>query len=135
MSKIKVADIKANDLVEFTTTLIQGIIAGGTTLSGLVTSIQDYKFRDGIAKYIQIYTDKGLKGAYLLATEEATKTTMDEHERQALISRTRVRTLPRVIDVQGSDPEIFIVDKDNVVIPSFLFLKSNKDPNRIPEND
>lgn len=132
--KVKASELVVNDLVSFTTKGIPNY-SSPTSLSGIIRTISNQNIKGIIYRYVAIITDTGTKGTYLALTEEVTKTILSEEERYLIINQQALRNLPRVITQQGSDPEIFIVDKDNVVIPSFLFLKSNKDPNRIPESE
>ena len=132
MSKIAAKELQVNDFVSFTSNAIPGYTSG-ITLSGMIKKVMDYNIRGTVYKFCEIFTETGVRTAYLDYTLEVTKLIMEDSERELAIVKNQMRNLPRVVDQQGSDPEIFIVDKDNAVIPSFLFLKSNKDPNIIPE--
>lgn len=131
--KIKAEEVKKDDFVSFTSSKVPGYINVVQSLAGVVNSVSQTMLSGKIYKYISVITDKGIVGAYLALTDEVIKTIVTEEERISKLAKLKLRNLPRVIGAQGSDPEIFIVDKDNVVIPSFLFLNGKDNPDIIPE--
>lgn len=132
MSKVNVLEIKANDMVEFSDSRVQHYSNGGNKFSGLVKSVTKQMLGAIESRYILLYNNTG---GYVTLTDEVVRKVITDEERSSYMAQMKLRSLPRVINVQGSDPEIFIVDKNNVVIPSFLFLKGKDSPNRIPENN
>ena len=126
MSKVKVSDVKPNDFVSFDAPAITGY-SNAISLTGMVKNVMKHMLHGKEHRYIEIITEgQGVKGAYLAITEEIVRTVMTEEEQERMVARNVIRTLPRVVDSQGSDPEMFVVDKDGIVIPSFKFLPDKK---------
>lgn len=134
MSKVTAENLKANDFIKLELPALPGI-RNNTKLYGMIQLIKDYPISGKIYKYITILTEKGLQATYLQFTDEVIKEIITDEETKARILKHQMRNLPRTCMGQGSDPEIFIVDKNNVVIPSFLFLGSKEQPNRIHETN
>lgn len=124
--KIKVPDIKINEFVSFDAPAIPNYTPK-ISLSGMVRSFYKYMISGKEYKYLEIITDKGINGAYLAITEEVTKITMSDSERDKLILKMGVRNTPRTVEGQGSDPEMFVVNKEGMVIPAFKFLPHKRD--------
>lgn len=137
MSKVEAQTIQANDFIDIDSKGIAGW-SSPFKMKGLVKSIRDYHLRlitgPITTKYVELYTEKGLAGVYLNFTDEVVKEVMEEEKRKYITAKYTIQNLPRVVNQQGSDPEIFVVDKNNIVIPAFKFLQDKKSPNLIPEN-
>jgi len=136
MQKVNVLELKVNDYVE----LFQKKITGWTdelkiATRGFVTHTGHYSISNKDYRVIQTSSDFGLKTFYLDLTDEVLKIVLSDEEKAELKLREQLVNLKRTVSNQGSDPEIFVVDKNNVVIPSFLFLKGKDSPNRIPQNN
>lgn len=133
MSTLVVSEVKESDFVSFESEKI-GPIQSPRKITGIVQKIYDQVYRGDKFKYLQILDLSGtVHGAYLKLTQEVIKDIMTPKVEKKMI-KAKIRNLPRVIQYQGSDPEIFAVDENNQVIPSFKFLKSKENPNRIPSN-
>jgi hypothetical protein len=133
-TKVLAKDLKIGDSVDFEFKPIQNWSHQKGKLKGLIHRLLNQTVGNEVYKYVEVYTDKGITGAYLALTDEVIKDIIPKEEAEFLMARNTIRNLPRVIDQQGSDPEIFVVNKDGIVIPSFKFLGSKKEPNIIPEN-
>lgn len=134
MSKTVVTEIKTNDIVSIEAPEIRGYQAA-VKLSGVVRRVYDQQVNYKVHKYVELFTNEGIKGVYLALTDEVVKTVVSDEEKEMLMIKPMIRSLPRVVGMQGSDPEIFVVNKDNQVIPAFDFLNGKDAPNRISENN
>lgn len=133
-TKIKASELKPNDFVSFE---IPNVPGGynypiGKTLIGMVRDVIKHNISGIEHRFVNIITEQGVKGAYLALTNEVVKQVMSDSERDKLIVRMGVRNTPRTVHGQGSDPEMFVVDKDGTVIPAFKFLPDKKN---IPVNN
>jgi len=125
MSKVIATDLKPKDFVDIDAPAIRGW-CNAAKLSGMISTIQDYSISGVMHKWVTLVTEKGFQAAYLPLTQEVTKQVMSEKELETRVIKTNMRFLPRTIHGQGSDPEMFVVNKDGIVIPSFDFLPSHK---------
>lgn len=133
-TKVLAQDLKIGDSLIADYRPIDSWSRQSGTLKGLINRVIDQMVNNKIYKYVEVYTDAGLKGAYFAFTDEVIKDIMPKEEAEFLMARNLIRNLPRVVDNQGSDPEMFVVNGDGIVIPSFKFLGSKKEPTLIPEN-
>lgn len=133
MSKVSVGELKINDVVSIDANEIPGYVPA-MKLSGVVRNIFDQNLGYERFKFVELFTEQGIKGAYLNFTDSVVKTILSEEDQLRLRAKPMIRSLRRKVAQQGSDPEIFIVNQDNNIIPAFRFLKSKEEPNRIPEN-
>lgn len=125
-------ELKGNEFVEMECPNIPGYQIT-SKISGIVNRLVDQVINGEKYKYVELITEKsGLRGAYLKMSQEVIEKTLSEEDRIKFVIKPKIKNLGRVVSQQGSDPEIFVVNKDGNVIPAFKFLKDKKDPNRIP---
>jgi hypothetical protein len=127
---VQAQNLKDGDFVEIKLGKLEGF-RNPINMKGLIRKIQEYTYGANKYKYLEILTEKGIQGVYLQMLEEVTKTIVTEDKKYELVDSYRIQNLKRVVDRQGSDPEIFAVDKDNNVIPAFNFLGSKKNPSGV----
>ena len=116
--KIKRGDVYTNNVTKRTliVTRVQGTSSNfyvyGSLLDGNQTS--EYFTKSYNHQSVEIITDKTIINKYKTALREYSK-------------EKGMRTMRHVVAELGSDPEVFIVDKNNNMIPSFKFLKSKEE--------
>lgn len=134
MTTLQAKELKLNNMIEVQVPEICGYQTA-TKLSGVVQQIYDQGIGGERYKFIQVLDVAGkISSAYLKLTEEVMEVIMTP-EIEKKIVKHRIQNLPRVVGTQGSDPEIFAVDKDNQVIPAFRFLGSKESPDRCEQNN
>lgn len=111
-TKLMATEIKVKDFIESATHKIKGI----------VDYIQVTKDR----VYVDVFTEQGRRSLYLQLTDEVIKD-LAPADWAIKMNIEKVRNLGKTIDKIGSDPEMFVVDKNNEVIPSYHFLKSKEE--------
>jgi hypothetical protein len=132
MKTLTAAEAKINDFLEVDAPMISGL-QSPSKLAGIVRQAFDQVWNNEKYKYVELITEKnGIRGAYLKMSQEIVSKVLTEEEQIRLVVKPRIKNLGRTVQQQGSDPEIFVVDKQGAVIPAFKFLKDKKDPNRIP---
>lgn len=126
--KVLAKEIAIGDKINCTTERLDGINNIVKNITGVITNITDYARGTSKYKYIHIMEtgQKYVTGYYLRVEQELIAEALSEEQRVENIRKYSLRYLPRVVDQQGSDPEIFVVDKNNTVIPSFRFLGDKK---------
>lgn len=117
MSKIEYTQVKRNDIIE----------VPELKLGGIVTILQNY----GEQAYIQLLDITGqIKTGYIDKRHEVFLKVAEDIETQKYRDAYNVFKLNsnhRAATTVGSDPEMFVTDKNGIVIPSFKFLKSSKE--------
>lgn len=132
MKTLTATEAKLNDFIEVEVPEIKGLQAP-FKIAGIVRNLFDQVWSGEKYKYVELITEKnGIRGAYLKMSQEIVQKVLTEEEHINLVIKPRIKNMGRVVNQQGSDPEIFVVNKDGNVIPAFKFLKDKKDPNRIP---
>lgn len=126
--KVLAKEIAIGDKINCTTERLDGINNIVKNITGVITNITDYARGTSKYKYIHIMEtgQKYVTGYYLRVEQELIAEALSEEQRVENIRKYSLRYLTRVVNQQGSDPEIFVVDKNNIVIPSFRFLGDKK---------
>jgi len=115
-TKITMAEINKGDFIDIIQHKIKGIV----------------EYVNLPSKYFGVITEEGVKYTYLQATDEIIKSVASK-ELIANLAVTKISRLNKTISAIGSDPEMFVVDEINEVIPSYLFLKSKEEKDLIEE--
>lgn len=125
------AELKGNEYVELDVPLIGGLQTP-FKISGVVRTLFDQVWGGEKYKYVELITEtQGIRGAYLKMTDQIVEKIISEEDKIKLIVKPKIKAMGRVVEQQGSDPEIFVVNKDNIVIPAFKFLKGKDDKDNL----
>lgn len=130
--KVAAKDLNLNDFVTVDVDKIVGIRNAFKT-KGIITYISDQLLSGNLkTKYMGVLDDNGrMNYVYLQLVEEVVKEVITP-EKLRPIQLPQLKALPRTVQTQGSDPEIFIVNKENQVIPAFAFLPDKDQAKRNP---
>lgn len=113
MSTLTVDKVQVNDYIECVKNKVKGIV-------NRVMKQWDDKY------YIELVTEEGRKSLYLNLTDEIMKGIAPKSMLNAAV-RYNIENLYKTVQSIGSDPEIFVVDDKDELIPAYLFLKAKED--------
>lgn len=123
--KVKASEIKNNDFISGTVEEIRRVGQTPFTFKGLVQSVSPYS-NEAFHDTVQVLLDTGI-ALWFKKEAELISEVISPEERARLQHRAKIKTLRRVVDAQGSDPELFIEDKFGQLIPAFDFLPDQKE--------